>query len=350
MIPWFLGHYLPLVDRIFVYDNGSTDGSVELLSGDERILVESFAITGDSFVEDVLRRSDSIWLRSKGNADWVIVLDMDEHLYHPDFVEFLKRCSSEAVTAIRIAGFQMVADAFPPTGKPLTKTVVRGVRSEEMDKFCVFDPNAIMATNFSAGRHRAKPVGNIVWSTDVVTLLHYKELGLDYFLNRTAQLKSRLRPGDISRGWGDHYRLSEQQLSGIFRAHQADARPVTGCANNSAVARAHIEIPGSLLAPVVDNGTELCFDLPTGCADFWLVIPSSCALFSGLGVGVSAISLRSGSKRQELPLTDATCAQGWWRASDRGGTTIRWTSGRAHVRLPKPLKRATRLCMSLLPP
>jgi hypothetical protein len=101
MIPWFLQHYLPLVDCAFVYDNYSTDGSVELLSGDERVHVEQFEISGDSFVEDVLRRSDVLWLRSRGNADWVIVVDMDQHLYHPDFRAFLQRCGAEATTAIK---------------------------------------------------------------------------------------------------------------------------------------------------------------------------------------------------------------------------------------------------------
>lgn len=348
MIPWFLQHYLPSVDRIFVYDNCSTDGSAELLAGDERIRVEQFERSGDSFVEDVLHRSNSIWLRSKGTADWVIVVDMDEHLYVPGLAQFLKRCTTDAITAIRIAGFQMVADTFPPAGEPLTQTVVRGIRSEPMDKFCLFDPNAIVATNFEPGRHQAQPAGNIVWSTDAVKLLHYKELGLEYFLNRTAQLRARLLPGDISRGWGDHYRLPDDQLTNMFRDHQARARPLLDVAKDFSVDRVQIEAAGSLISPLADKTNELTFRLPAGCREFWLVLPCDRQLFRGLGVGVSGMRLQSGARKQELPLTDSVCPDGWWRASHRDGAISRWTGERARVVLPAPLKRATRLCISLL--
>ena len=74
IIPFFLRHYLPLVDRVFVYDNGSTDQSVALLSGDERIHVAHFDVTGDSFVEEERWLSDRIWKVSRGSADWVAVM------------------------------------------------------------------------------------------------------------------------------------------------------------------------------------------------------------------------------------------------------------------------------------
>jgi len=55
IIPFFLRHYLPLADRIIVFDNGSTDQSLALLSGDERIKVTHFDVTGNSFVDEERR-------------------------------------------------------------------------------------------------------------------------------------------------------------------------------------------------------------------------------------------------------------------------------------------------------
>ena len=36
MLPHFFRHYSFLVDRFFVFDNGSTDGSLQLLAENER--------------------------------------------------------------------------------------------------------------------------------------------------------------------------------------------------------------------------------------------------------------------------------------------------------------------------
>ena len=54
MIPFFIKHYGPVVDRFFIYDNGSTDRSLSLLKGDERIVIRHFDVLGQSFVEEEL--------------------------------------------------------------------------------------------------------------------------------------------------------------------------------------------------------------------------------------------------------------------------------------------------------
>ena len=69
VLPFFFRHYDDLIDRYFVFDNGSTDGTLEMLAAHDRVEVTSFAIEGESFVETERRLSDTVWQASRDTAD-----------------------------------------------------------------------------------------------------------------------------------------------------------------------------------------------------------------------------------------------------------------------------------------
>ena len=121
MLPFFFRHYDDLVDKYFVYDNGSTDGSLTLLQNHGRVEVSHFEVDGDSFCEVERRLGDTIWQNS--DADWVIVTDIDEHIYHPNLTAYLQRCTGEGITAIQSIGYEMVSDHFPAENKLLVDAV-----------------------------------------------------------------------------------------------------------------------------------------------------------------------------------------------------------------------------------
>jgi Glycosyl transferase family 2 len=43
ILPFFFGHYDPLVDAYTVFDDGSTDGSLEILRANPKVEVRRFA-------------------------------------------------------------------------------------------------------------------------------------------------------------------------------------------------------------------------------------------------------------------------------------------------------------------
>ena len=227
LLPHFFRHYSPLVDRFFIFDNGSTDGSLQLLAGNDRVQVSHFQTEFDSFADTELRLSEEMWKNSKGLADWVFVVDIDEHVYHEDLRSYLRICRQRGVTAIQAFGYEMVSETFPHASTPLCDVVTNGVRaSKYYDKMCVFDPSAITCTNFSYGRHSASPEGRVKWpAVREVLLLHYKKLGVEYEIARSAELKTGLQSRDIERSLGYHYLVSPAEIAESFRSTAKIAKP-----------------------------------------------------------------------------------------------------------------------------
>lgn len=212
MLPYFFRHYDPIVDRYFIYDNGSTDGSIALLESHGRVEITHFDTPGDSFVEEECRLGDTMWQNS--DADWVIITDIDEHIYHPRLLAYLQECAEEGITAIRTVGYEMVSDRFPSGEDPLYELVTIGTRSTGHDRLCIFNPKELTGTNYAPGRHTAEPTGNVVWPAyREVLLLHFKNLGLDYLIVRSSELMKGLKSKDIERKWGVHYTWSPETIA-----------------------------------------------------------------------------------------------------------------------------------------
>src|SRR5687767_7107410 len=90
MLGFFFRHYEPLVSRFVIYDNGSTDETVALLRAKPNVEVRPFPKThADSFVLSAKALQDQCWKESRGQADWVIVNAIDEHLHHPGLASYL---------------------------------------------------------------------------------------------------------------------------------------------------------------------------------------------------------------------------------------------------------------------
>jgi hypothetical protein len=227
MLSHFFRHYDSLVDHYFIYDNGSTDDSLDLLAKHDRVTTFHFETTGDSFVAEECRLGDTIWKGSE--ADWVIITDIDEHIYRPDLLPYLKECTEAGVTAIQSIGYEMVSEEFPRGKRPLSQAVTIGARSTGHDRLCIFNPKQITETHFDPGRHTARPQGNVVWPDyPQLLLLHFKQLGSRYVIGRSAELRRGLRSRDLSQGWGKQYTWSSQAIIDNWEKLRAQCVPVPG--------------------------------------------------------------------------------------------------------------------------
>lgn len=218
ILPFFLQHYLPWVEKIVVLDNNSTDKSRELLAAHQNVLVRTYD-TGNEYREDIqMNLRNTMWHQSRGIADFVIVCDMDEFLYVKDHPVFLGHLKKQGFSVVRPQGFDMVSDCFPTGGVPLTKQVKVGVPNDQFSKMVLFDPLKIDRINFFPGSHFALPEGQVrIYMGDPkVKLLHYRYLGLEHILRKNNS--RHVRRGQVSRkyGWGYHYSYKAQKQEQIL--------------------------------------------------------------------------------------------------------------------------------------
>ncbi len=218
IIPYFLRHYLPIVSKIIVFDNYSTDKSVELLREHSNVFVKQID-TNNEFRDDVKRSlTNTVWKKSRGHADYVIVLDIDEFLYHPSFNNEISRLMQLGYTVIRPIGYDMITQELPSGDGQIYDEVKEGMRHREWDKMALFDPNKIEEMNYSPGAHWCLPEGYVkaLKRDHDFKLLHFRYLGLDYVLEKHQKRAARLSQINLKNNWGYHYLFDGSKQKEIF--------------------------------------------------------------------------------------------------------------------------------------
>ena len=95
MLPHFFRHYDALVDRYFVFDAGSTDDSVALLEAHPGVTLGRLDLSEQSYTDAERRLSDTLWKRSRGTADWILLAGIHEFVVHADLKDYLARWCGE---------------------------------------------------------------------------------------------------------------------------------------------------------------------------------------------------------------------------------------------------------------
>lgn len=225
VLPFFFRHYDQWVDRYVIYDDSSTDATLEMLHAHPRVEVRPFIRSvPDSFVLSAQAIHNSCWKESRGAADWVIITDIDEHLYHPDLATYLVACKRNGVTAIPALGYEMISATFPQGEQHLCELVRKGAPSANMSKLSLFDPNSLTETNYAVGRHTAEPKGKVRYpKEDRLLNLHFKKLGLDYIIARYRLLATKRGTRDRANKWGYHYDWTTEKIAEVYTARQDHA-------------------------------------------------------------------------------------------------------------------------------
>lgn len=207
LVPYVMDYWKE-ADKIYLYDNGSTDGSVELLSKYPNVEVIPFSTGGfvDEFALTHMRNTQ--WQRSKESADWIAVCDFDEVPYAPDG---LKATLERHSGALRTKMHQIVCDYFPEYNPNLLLHQNKGIRyydkDTHFDKTLLFPVKNLNVINFTLGSHNCHPNILIEQYPADISILHLKYLGKDYILEKSRRLYENLRPDIKAAGGIDwHYK------------------------------------------------------------------------------------------------------------------------------------------------
>ncbi len=205
LLPFVLEHY-SFCDKITVYDNSSTDKSVEVIDSYPNTQVVSYNGNG---LDDILhmKMKNEIWKQSRGKCDFVIIGDLDECVYHPNIKEMLEELKKQGYTIIVPKGFDMITDEYPKKGEDIKKVVRRGRHNKMISKPCIFNPNEINEIDYSPGAHWCNPTGNvkIYQSEGDIKTLHYKFMTKEDYLARCEDTCKRVHRENVRRGFGALY-------------------------------------------------------------------------------------------------------------------------------------------------
>ena len=218
LVPYFLRHYLPWVDRIVVYDHESTDGTPEMLAAySPRVEVRSFSAPHYPEPEPLGRLRAECWREAKGHADWAVVIDFDEFLYHPAGVPaFLAKAYSAGYTLVKTFGWQMVHEEFPPPHVSLTEWAPDGVPRHWYSKPIVFRPEQFTDIRWEVGCHQIYGSGNVrELASGSLALLHYKYIGRQRLVARYAAYRQRMADAAHASTLG-HYHVDPDKLDQEF--------------------------------------------------------------------------------------------------------------------------------------
>lgn len=197
-LPFYLRHYGAFAERIVIYDHHSTDGSREIVqaAGCE---VRDYNAPG-IHEPSVTALYNTCYHEARGQADWVIIADIDEIIVHPDWPALFVGADRAKARALQCGGYTMMHD-MPPVddGRQIYEGYRLGVRDRTFDKVAVFRPEVNI--NYDHGRHHAKPDAFPI-APGTLKLLHYRYWGKEWLEMRHMMHAHRMSLDNRLNGWG----------------------------------------------------------------------------------------------------------------------------------------------------
>ena len=224
---------LPITKAV-VYDNGSTDGSIEYLQQYEWIEVRHFETEGqnDNVQRDIKSKA---WKESKGKCDFVIVCDMDEMIYCPTIEQELQYMKDNGYNVMGMPWYALCYDDRPEydpnkllhqQGHKFYKQYINHKHIySHLGKFMLFDPNLINDMGYSVGCHISNPTPQIkLYETNKAFSVHInKGFSEDYFVARRKIMSKNLSQVNRKANMCYEYNKNEEEQRKEYRKYQSEA-------------------------------------------------------------------------------------------------------------------------------
>lgn len=199
-------HYQQYCDKITLYDNYSSDGS-DLIAQSLGCNVIKFGIKGQLSDAAYLKIKNYCWKNS--SADWVIVCDADEILYHKDLKQILIDDANKGATIFETQGYNIYSHDTPRSSYLEIRT---GFPDANYSKKVIFNPRHIKDIRYSYGAHSCQPSGTIVRGNETLYLLHYRNIGgPDKIVARHGMYRKRMSEDNKRLGLGCHYNYDDER-------------------------------------------------------------------------------------------------------------------------------------------
>lgn len=246
LLPHFLNHY-KTADKIIIYDNKSTDNSVEIMTKYNVSEIKSFD-SCDGFNDSLhSNKKNNSWQESKNIADFVIVQDMDEFVHFPESPYSIKKgllqLKNKNTAYVVCKGYDMCCtdDEFKntPCNESIFDYIKKGYYNECYSKPNIINPNVIGQTNWTVGNHAINPSPYSKPTEHNVLILHYKHMGIDWEFKRRLVLRDKLNL--CYHGFGTEYLMSDMDTLEYIKNIHTKAKNIGHIIKNKILTSSVIE-------------------------------------------------------------------------------------------------------------
>lgn len=246
IIPYVIPYWKRVADKVVVFDNGSDDGSVEMLSKYDWIEIRSFDSDGQN---DLIQKQikEKAYLEYKDKFEIIIITDMDEIFYFNDFKALQSVFIDKGYDVLATPIFSLCEANKPPYSEDLllhqvchkffNQRMNHQDGFENISKFSIFNTNTVEKVSMSVGQHYVKtfPSMKIILDSNDFCLHINKGLGLDYFLSKRKRMGDNLSDTNKKHGMAIEYLKSEEESRKEYLENQKKSFDINKIFKNNLV-------------------------------------------------------------------------------------------------------------------
>lgn len=192
ILPFIINYWKQYATSVVVYDNMSTDKSVEILSKYDWIEVRHFDTNKKHDPDKMMQIKNNCVNESKSSkADYVMICDLDEVLYcYDSLMHDLTIAKQNGIKVFNSVYYNAIVNKFPASSQTLLQNIsgVKLVKNINVNKVLLFDPS--INIKFSNLQNNCTYDNNI--KTGEINIIHNKMIGLDRFLNEQLDYIKRI--------------------------------------------------------------------------------------------------------------------------------------------------------------